>query len=146
MSGVIVVGVSARTGSAVALRWAVGTAQRLDDEVHAVLAWRPPRAPAAPGGKPGGVRTTGPDDPGAFAQQRLEELVAKALGDQHTVRCRAMRGPAVKVLVEESQTADLVVVDSPRPGRSLAVAAKLVTPQLVYRSACPVVVMPAGIG
>ena len=48
----IVVGVSRRTGSPEAVRWAAAEARLRNTTVLAVTAWRGPRPPAAPGGRP----------------------------------------------------------------------------------------------
>jgi nucleotide-binding universal stress UspA family protein len=147
MSGgpLIVVGVSARTGSPAALEWAVNVASQLDGRVRAVMAWRPPRAPAAPGGRPPVVSSTGPAEPPA---EVLEQFVAAALetaGEKVPVEEVVQLGGPVRVLLSESRTADLLVIDSPRREK-LASAGKLVAPRLIHRSACPVVVMPATAG
>jgi nucleotide-binding universal stress UspA family protein len=139
----IVVGVSTRTGSPTALRWAVDVADRLGGRVRAVLAWRLPRPPAAAGGHPPAVSRTGPDDPEQDARQRLAEFVSTALGDEHDVECMVEEGGPVKVLLRASRNADLLVVDSPRQDRLANMSGKLVAPRLVYRLACPVVIMPA---
>jgi nucleotide-binding universal stress UspA family protein len=137
----IVVGVSARTGSPAALQWAVDLASQVDGRVRAVMAWRPPRAPAAPGGRPPAVSSTGPAEPPADV---LERFVAAALaGAKVEVEEAVLRGGPVRVLLAESRTADLLVIDSPRREKP-ASAGKLVAPRLVRRAACPVVVMPAG--
>lgn len=138
---VIVVGVS-RSGSPAALGWAVDVAGLVKGHVRAVLAWRPPRPPSAPGGHPPAVASTGPDDPAEVAQARIEQLVTAALGEGHGVECVAVHGGAVSALLRASADADLLVIDSPRPSTLAKVSAKVVAPQLIYRSSCPVVVMP----
>jgi len=135
----ILVGVSARTGSPAALRWAADVASEVDGRVRALLAWRLPRPPAAPGMHPPAVTRTGPDDPARDARERLAGLVAAALGDDHEVECVAEEGGPVRVLLRASRQADLLVLDSPRRRQG----GKLVAARLIYRSACPVVTMPA---
>lgn len=138
----IVVGVSARTGSPAALRWAADRATRLDARVLAVMAWRRPRPPAAPGGHPPVVASTGGPDPEQEAADRLAALVAEVLGPDHGVQCLPVHGAAVAVLTSASRDADLLVLDPPRPTGRATVSERLVAPQLIFRSACPVVVMP----
>jgi hypothetical protein len=138
----ILVGVSSRTGSPDALRWATDVASQVDGRVRAVLAWKPPRPPAAPGMHPPAVTRTGPDDPAQDARERLAGLVAAALGDDHRVECVAEEGGPVRVLLHASSQADLLVLDSPRQRKG----GKLVAARLIYRSACPVVTMPASGG
>lgn len=143
----IVVGVSARTGSPNALRWAAEVGAEVDGHVRAVLAWRPPRPPAAPGMHPPAVARTGPDDPEQDARDRLAALVAAALGEDHRVECAVEEGGPVRVLLRASRQADLLVLDSPRQERLRTLSGgKLVAPRLLYRSACPVVTMPASGG
>jgi nucleotide-binding universal stress UspA family protein len=140
----IVVGVSGRTGSRSALQWATDVAARVGGRVRAVMAWRPPRPPAAPGLHPPAVSSTGPDDPEKDAQQRLARLVAEAVGADHGVECVVERGGPVRVLLDASRHADLLVIDSPRAEKLTGVPGKTVAPRLVHRAECPVVVMPPG--
>ena len=142
----IVVGVSGRTGSPAALRWASEAANRLGGQVRAVMAWRPPRAPAAPGGHPPAVHRTGPEDPQGEASRRVEGFVAAALGADHSVESVAVRGPAVPTLLEASRAAYLLVLDSPRPNKLATMSQKLVAPQLIFLASCPVVVIPPSDG
>jgi Universal stress protein family len=135
----IVVGVSARTGSPNALRWAADVASEVDGHVRALLAWRPPRPPSAPGMHPPVVSRTGPEDPAQDARERLAGLVAATLGEDHEVECVAEEGGPVGVLLRASTRADLLVLDSPRRSQG----GTLVATRLIYRSACPVVTMPA---
>lgn len=140
---IIAVGVSSRTGSPVALRWAADLAAKLDGHVRAVMAWRPPRPPATPPGvHPPAVHTTGSEQPERDANERLARLVADALGEGHQIECRVVRGGPVAVLRTAAEEVDLLVIDSPRPGKLGSMSAKLVAPRLVYRCPCPLVVMP----
>ncbi len=139
---IIAVGVSGRTGSPLALRWAADLAAKLDGHVRAVLAWRLPRPPAAPGGHPPAVHSTTGGDPEKDARERLERFVAAALGEGHDVECVVAHGGPVGVLLKVAREVDLLVVDSPRPAKLATMSAKLTAPRLIYRSPCPVVVMP----
>jgi nucleotide-binding universal stress UspA family protein len=140
----IVVGVSAGTGSPNALRWAADLARQVDGHLRAVMAWREPRPPAAPGMHPPAVARTGPDQPAHDAEERLARLVAAALGDDHKVECVVEEGGPVRVLRRASRDADLLVLDSPRQEKLIGISSgKLVAPRLLYRSACPVVTMPS---
>jgi hypothetical protein len=135
----IVVGVSAGTGSPTALRWAAEEAARRGCELVAVRAWRAPRPPSAPGGKPPAVSS---DSHTVFAEagQRLLADVAAALGEGHEVRCKLIKGPPVAVLLKESADAEMLVLDAPR--RSEIKARTLLAQRLVYQVQCPVAVMP----
>jgi nucleotide-binding universal stress UspA family protein len=140
----VAVGVSARTGSPLALRWAVDLAAKLDGQVRAVMAWRLPRPPAAPPGvHPPAVSGVSAEQAERDAKQRLAQYVAAAVGDARQVEQVVMRGGPVGVLLKVAAEVDLLVVDSPRPARLATMSAKLVAPRLVYRCPCPVVVMPA---
>jgi len=139
----VVVGVSPRSGSPAALQWAARAAVTSGAHVRAVMAWRAPRPPGAPGVHPPAVSRTGADNPEREAQARLEGFVAAALGDDHNVEHVVAHGGAVSVLLAAAADADLLVVDSPRVAKLADFSAKLVAPRLIYRAACPVVVMPA---
>lgn len=145
--GSVVVGVSPRTGSPAALNWASTYAALRNTTVIAVLAWRPPRAPAAPGGRPPGSLLSGDlSDPEAEAREQLARFVATALGPEHRVECRVVRGNEVSALLECGAGAELIVLGEPRPGRLASVRSGLVAPQVVLRASCPVVVMPSRAG
>ncbi len=122
---VIVVGVSAVTGSPLALRWAADLAARLGGQVRAVLAWRVPRPPGAPGVHPPAVPSTGVADPEKDAQERLAQFVAAALGEDHGVESVVVHGGPVGVLLKMATAADLLVIDSPRPAKLTGMSAKL---------------------
>jgi nucleotide-binding universal stress UspA family protein len=143
MNGPIVVGVSPTTGSPRALRWAADYARTHGAQLRAVMAWRPPRAPAAPAGRPPatavGIAST---DYAKEAEDRLREHVAAALDDTDEIECRAVRGSAVSSLLAASADAELLVVGETRAGRAGAVRTGLVAPQVVLKASCPVVVMP----
>ncbi len=142
VTGPIVVGVSARTGSPGALRWAADEAHRRGAEVVAVLAWRPARPPAAPAGRPPAVSTTQAAELAAQSEAQLQALVSSALGPDHGVQCRAVHGKAIEALLEAGATAQLLVLDAPRPGRAAKLRTSLLGPQLIYAAPCPVVVIP----
>jgi nucleotide-binding universal stress UspA family protein len=141
----IVVGVSPRTGSPSALRWAADYAQLRQAPMIAVMAWRPTRATGggAPGGRPPASLMGGDlPDPERDAMEGLQAYVTAALGKKHGVECKAVRGNAVSSLLEAGAGAQLLVLGEPRPGRMASVRTGLVAPQLVTGATCPVVVMP----
>jgi nucleotide-binding universal stress UspA family protein len=141
----VVVGVSPTTGSPTALRWAAREAELRNAPLRAVMAWRPPRPPASPGGRPpvGMSRVTA--DPAQDAEATLREFVTAALGTDAGVSCSAVRGNAVTALLSEARNAQLLVVGEPRPGRMNSMRASFVAPQVVLRAECPVVVMPSAV-
>lgn len=143
MAGSIVVGVSPVTGSPSALRWGAEEARLRGAALVAVLAWRPPRAPAAPGGRPPPtVVSVGGEDHAKVAEESLRDFVVAALGSADGVQCRAVRGTAASALLDAARDAELLVIGEPRPGRLASVRTSLVAPQVVHRARCPVVVLP----
>ena len=147
VAGPVVVGVSPTTGSPKAIRWAADEARLRGVPLVAVMAWRPPRPPAAPGGRPSSV-TAGAvgDDYAKVAEENLRGFVAVALGGVGDVECRALRGTAVTSLLAAARNAQLLVVGEPRQGRMGSVRSSLVAPQVVLKAECPVVVMPPDAG
>ena len=143
----VVVGVSPTTGSPAALRWAAEEAKLRDIPMRAVMAWRTPRPPAAPGGRPpAGVESVADDNYAGTAEETLRGFVTEALGSDVGVDCVVVRGSAVKALLSTAQGADLLVVGEPQAGRLGSVRTSLVAPQVVLRSPCPVVVMSGRAG
>jgi len=140
----IVVGVSRRTGSVEAVRWAAAEAQLRNTGVLAVTAWHGPRAPAAPGGRPGLLPLSG-EDPWAEEEQRLAGQLAEHFGgDLAAMRITfsLRRGSAASVLLRAAVGAQLLVLDSPRSGNFSVLPKSLIAPQVVFRAPCPVVLMP----
>jgi nucleotide-binding universal stress UspA family protein len=138
----IVVGVSPVTGSRSALQWAVEEARVRNAGVRAVMAWR---GSGLPGGAPGrfpAESITGARQDQRGAEQTLAEFVQDALGEEHGVELVAVEGKAGDVLLREAEDAALLVVDSPAMARMYEPRARRLAPHLIYRSACPVVVMP----
>jgi nucleotide-binding universal stress UspA family protein len=142
MSGLIVVAVDPATGSKEALRWAAAEARLRQARLHAVMAWRAPRPPAAPAARPPVALDLSPADAQADADARLARMVADALGTGHGAWCLAVHGTTLPVLLTATHDADLLVLDPPRPTDLTRAKASLLAPQLVFRVPCPVVVIP----
>ncbi|MHB8293589.1 MAG: universal stress protein [Acidimicrobiales bacterium] len=138
------VGVSPTTGSLAALRWAAAEAGLRGADVHAVMAWRPPRSVASPGVRPPTYAPT-EDELSAQMQARLEEAVASALGEAHSVTCTAMRGGTVAVLLATASDALLLALCAPPPRSAATVRTVLLAPQLMLHAQCPVVVVPSSV-
>ena len=141
----IVVGVSRRTGSPDAIRWAAAEARLRDTRVIAVTAWRGPRPPAGSGGRPPAIPAAPVEEAFVLEQQRIADQVSELLGGDLTsmrVEFSLRRGSAVSVLLAAAVGAQLLVLDSPRSGTFSSVAKSLIAPQLVFKSPCPVVLMP----
>lgn len=137
--GGVVVGVSTRSGSPTALRWAADFARERGLPLHAVMAWRSPRAPAAPAMRPPIPTTHGSADPTVAANEKLRGFVASALGEDNEVECETFRGAPRPILRKMSKHAALIVLGSPRDTN---VSAHRVAAELVVQADCPVVVMP----
>ncbi len=133
----IVVGVSATSKSPAALTWAAAQAGRTGGRVVAVRAWRMPNPQATPAGTPAG-RISRAEDVEAEARRVLEADVVTALGPDHGVDVRLVRGGKLKVLLVAAAGADLLVVDAPRQ----LVAGPMFAHRLLYAADCPVITMP----
>jgi Universal stress protein family len=138
----IVVGVSEETGSSAALRWAADESKRRAARVVAILVWEPPQAQIPASSIAPGVRPPDYSAIGAAAQHTLETHVMATLGSVHDVVCRAEQGRPDVVLGAESFDAQLLVLDSPRPGRTVKPRKGLLARKLIYTAGCPVVVIP----
>ncbi|MCW2542076.1 MAG: putative universal stress protein family [Frankiales bacterium] len=141
----IVVGVSRRTGSPEAVRWAVAESRLRDTHVVAITAWSPPGAASATGGRPPAVGSLAGDDDFALEQERLAALVAQAVGgdlDALRVEFSLRYGAPAGVLLDAAEGAQLLVLDSPRAGLLGTAGKSPVVPEILAKSPCPVVVMP----
>lgn len=140
----IVVGISRRTGSLDALRWAIAEGQLRQAPVRAVTAWRGPRPPAAPGGRPPAISPEPVDEAFSLEQQRIRDRLVASVGelDELGVHYSVRRGSAASVLLHAAVGAQLLVLDSPRAGALTTLAKSLIAPQLIFKAPCPVVLMP----
>jgi hypothetical protein len=145
MSGLVVVAVDPATGSHGGLRWAAGEARLRAAHLHAVMAWRPPRPPAAPAARPPVVPSLSAEDPQSDADARLAAILDEALGPGHHATFAAVRGAAFPVLLAAASDADLLVLDPPHLSDLTRARATLLAPQLVFRVRCPVVVIPPSV-
>jgi hypothetical protein len=74
------------------------------------------------------------------AKQRLDEQVRAALGDAVSVATEVIHGSTFRVLLQASETADLLVLDA--PSRADFASAPLLAHRLVAAAECPLVIMP----
>lgn len=133
----VVVGVSPRSSSPTALRWAHEQARGRDGRVVAVRAWRAQTPQATPSGTTA-ARVGLASDAEHDAMARLLADLTDVLGPDHGVEPRVVRGDRLRALLDAADGADLLVVDAPRS----VSASPLFAQRLVYAATCPVVVMP----
>ena len=135
----VVVGVSARTGSPTALRWAADLAAERGGSLLAVRTWRPMNSGAGSRGTPSAVS---PDAEAAAqaAQDQLAADVARTLGSDHAADVRLLVGTKRRGLLSASEGADLLVIDAPR--RIEVIEGPGFVQRLVQAAHCPVVVIP----
>ncbi|MCG8917490.1 universal stress protein [Actinokineospora sp. PR83] len=121
--GIIVVGVGGSPTAEAALQWAIREAARTHQRLHAVTV----------------RRSDEPED------KRLAQHVSD-VGHDHPgvpLRHRVLRGPVGQALVEESETAAMLVVGSHGMSRVLSALLGSVSAYCVRHARCPVVVVPA---
>jgi nucleotide-binding universal stress UspA family protein len=102
----IVVGVDGSPSSILALRWAGALAPLLKAEIRAVTAWEFEILP--------GHLTPAVANPDRVAWEVCSEAVSKAFGAAAppAVELAIRQGPAVKVLIDESRQAQLLILGS----------------------------------
>ncbi|WP_343602552.1 universal stress protein [Mycobacterium sp.] len=133
---VVVVGFDGSDASKDALRWAARQAQLTDGEVNAVIAWDfPPTY--------GFYVDYSEAEFAGHARTTLEEAVAEVLGDPPPVpiTVSAVRGRPAEVVIEASQSADLLVVGTRGRGAFTGMLLGSVSQHCVQHAACPVVVV-----
>lgn len=133
----VVVGINGSQQSRDALRWAKEEADLRHGRVIALRTWRA-QAPAATPAGTTSARVGTTERTESEVQATLARAVAKALGPDHDVELRVVRGGRKKAFVDLSHEADLIVLGAPRKMSSGPMFAH----RLVYATACPVVVMP----
>lgn len=138
---VIVVGVDGSPSSVEALRWAVHQARAVSAEVRAVAAWAVPATF-------GYESVSAEIDWSASARKALEYALEEVgVSDESTpIISEVTRGHPVKVLIEASHTADLLVVGSRGHGAVVGMLLGSVSQHCVNHAECPVVVVRAKAG
>ncbi len=136
----IVVGVDGSPGARTALRFALNEARLRGAEVHAVGVWHFPVAAYAGG--------YGPGDPdlGAELETVARGNVEQALGDVDTadvhVETSIREGIPARVLLDEAQDAELLVVGSRGLGGFRGLLLGSVSAQCAHHTPCPLVIVP----
>jgi nucleotide-binding universal stress UspA family protein len=137
----VVVGVDGSAESVTALKWAAHYAAATGATTTAVLSWHYPAAagPAPIGKAPKPIS----DEIRAEMQETLDKAVTEVFGapSQPGVQTKVAYGHPAPVLVEESATADLLVVGSRGHGKFTGMLVGSVSIHCVTNAACPVVVV-----
>ncbi len=138
----IVVGIDGSQGSKDALRWAVEQARLTGADVEALWAYSYGLAWIDVGTT---YEDVWMDDATHRAETDARAFVESTVPDTGSVplRVRAIEGPAVDVLVEQSKEADLLVVGTRGRGELAGLLLGSVSQRCVERAHCPVVVTPS---
>jgi nucleotide-binding universal stress UspA family protein len=137
----IVVGVDGSEDSKEALRWALAESRLRDSRVRAVHAWHystlvGSNAYAVPEEVDGGASQSAASD-------LLEEAVTAVAGDTTDVDIErvVLQGAAAKILIDESEHAELLVVASRGRGGFASLLLGSVSQQCAHHARCPVVIV-----
>jgi nucleotide-binding universal stress UspA family protein len=135
----IVVGVDGSDGSKRALRWAVEEARLRALPVQAVHAWHVPYADLSPF-----VPVVDPEIFHEAGRQALDDVVASVDGSglEHPIERVVAYGPAVTVLTDAAEGADLLVVGARGLGGFTGLLLGSVSQHVAKHRGCPVVIVP----
>jgi nucleotide-binding universal stress UspA family protein len=135
----IVVGVDGSAGSRRALRWAAEEARQKDATLRVVLAWEPAGLAAFSSVSARADRR----EEGKEAQSLLADTVRSVFGadvPDHVV-AKVVQGVAERVLVEESCTADLLVLGSTLASERARSTVRSITAGCSRQARCPVMII-----
>ncbi|MFE3825650.1 universal stress protein [Streptomyces sp. NPDC059092] len=141
--GRVVLGIGETTGSTTVARFALQQSRARRCELTAVRAWRCPPYENMPYPLVDGEQTR------AYRQQ-ADECLDHVLGvtardvTEVTVRRKLVQGAAHQALVEESASADLLVVGAQRRRGVVGLQLGRVNHAVLHHAACPVAVVPEG--
>jgi len=141
MSGRIVVGVDGSDTARFAARWAAHEARRRGAVLEMVCAWEVPTNTSGTG------YVLATDDLVEGLVRNAEETLAAAgetvrlEAGQIPVETRALEGPAVRVLLEASKGADLLVLGSRGLGGFRELLLGSVSQHCAHHATCPVVIV-----
>jgi len=132
----IVVGVDGSASSIAALNWAVHQAELAGARLEAVTAWQWPS-------KYQWTRTPPDYDPAGDAQKGVDAIIdeARSAYPSVPVQSKVVEGSPARVLVEESQGAELLVVGSRGHGEFPGMLLGSVSQHCVTSAHCAVVVL-----
>ena len=137
----IVVGVDGSPASRTALEWAGDEAVRHGSELVVLTAWLPVPPPLA--GTSSTLPTHGLTDAGETAKELLMAAVRDVLGEDPPVlvQPQVKEGSAVKLLIDFSEDADLLVVGSSGHGGFAGMLLGSVSQHVTAHAKCTVVVV-----
>ena len=137
----IVVGVDGSPGSRKALTWAAAEANHHMADLVVLNVWEHTLMPPA-----GSVSVSEHyvPDPSQATADELVRIIKEELGEDPPVpvQPRVKQGSAAKVLMEESATADLLVVGSRGHGGFAGLLLGSVSATLAHHTPCPLVIVP----
>jgi nucleotide-binding universal stress UspA family protein len=136
LGGRIVVGVDGSPASARALRWALNQGDLTGAAVEAVNAWQVPQVP-------GGLVSTMGVDLSTTSREILRNAVEAVGASPESVTQRTVQGHPVKVLIDASEGADLLVVGNRGHGGFTGMLLGSVSGQVLAYAHCPTVIVRA---
>ena len=141
----IVVGVDGSPGSRAALRWALAEARLRHTPLRVVSAWTFPYATVAYGMAASIDADQITRELEREAQSLLDELLAEVGTDAEGVSVEKVivEGPAPRVLLEQAEQAELLVVGSRGLGGFKGLLLGSVSQQCIHHARCPVLVVPS---
>jgi nucleotide-binding universal stress UspA family protein len=136
LGGRIVVGVDGSSASARALSWALNQGALTGAAVEAVNAWQVPQVP-------GGLISTMGVDLSTSSREILRNAVEAVGASPESVTQRTVQGHPVKVLIDASEGADLLVVGNRGHGGFTGMLLGSVSGQVLAYAHCPTVIVRA---
>jgi nucleotide-binding universal stress UspA family protein len=136
LGGRIVVGVDGSPASAQALSWALNQGALTGAAVEALNAWQAPQVP-------GGLISTMGIDLSTSSREILRNAVEAVGASPESVTERTVQGHPVKVLVDASDGADLLVVGNRGHGGFTGMLLGSVSGQVLAYAHCPTVIVRA---
>ena len=136
MGGRLVVGVDGSPASAQALSWALNQGALTGAAVEAVNAWQAPQVPC-------GLISTMGVDLSTSSREILRNAVEAVGASPESMTERTVQGHPVKVLVDASDGADLLVVGNRGHGGFTGMLLGSVSGQVLAYAHCPTVIVRA---
>ena len=136
----IVVGVDGSPGSRVALEFAAREAAAHGATLRIVSAWEVPPTVLSSGGAAPGIYQSFEDE----ARRTVGDAAAQAGALEPSVSCeeRVVEGHAGNALVDEAESADLVVIGRRGRGAFTELLLGSISHQVADHAKCPVVIVP----